>query len=463
MLAAGLLLYANVPKLMRPSEPDLVAFNEIAKHAALSWNEPDSAGAADKTGAAGETAAASSADSSFAYRFTIIDNAGNVRRKPDDDLPESVSDAVRRGFVPVDIVVGEKIVGKALVEVSPVDELKDAGTRLAAAALLSFVILCALNAVSLFALHKTLVRPFWRLQSFAHKISTGRFDEPLPMEKSNAFGLFTQSFDVMRASLLEARQNQLRAEREKKELVASLNHDVKTPVTSIRLIAELLQVEIADPAASEKLRTIELKADQIDRLMNNMMHSALEELGELKVNPSTVASAVLREMFESADHLGKIRIGGIPDCLIEIDVMRMEQVIGNIISNSYKYAGTQIDVDFVILGGMLRADVNDYGAGVGADEIELITAKFYRGENAKASHKEGEGLGLFIAGQLMDRMGGGLEAFNRAGESALLSRASGPDALNRAGEPAVLSRVNGPDTLNRAGGFTIRLWIRLSR
>jgi len=460
MLAAGLLLYANVPKLIRPREPDLVALNEIAKQAALSWNEPepasaaDTAGAADAAGSANATDAADSANSAgttgaaglnFAYRFTIIDNAGNVRRKTDADLPESIPDAVRRGFVPVDIIVGEKIVGKALVEVSPEDELKDAGSKLAAAALISFAALCALNAASMFALHMTLVRPFWRLQSFAHKISTGKFDEPLPMGKNNAFGLFTQSFDVMRASLLEARQNQLRAEREKKELVASLSHDVKTPVTSIRLIAELLQVEIADPAASTKLRTIELKADQIDRLMNDMMHNALEELGELKVNPSTVGSAALRELFESADHQGKVRIGRIPECLIEIDVMRMEQVIGNIIANSYKYAGTQIDVEFDLRDGMLCADVGDYGAGVGADEIEYIATKFYRGENAKASHKEGEGLGLYIAGQLMDKMGGGLEAFNRADE------------------PTALNGFDGPAAFNRAGGFTVRLWIRLSR
>jgi signal transduction histidine kinase len=304
-------------------------------------------------------------------------------------------------------------VGKALVETSAGETIKSAGARLAAAALISFVLLCALNAASLLTLHNALVAPFKRLQSFAHKITTGKFDEPLPLDENNAFGLFTQSFDVMRTSLYEAQQNQLKAERSKKELVASLSHDIKTPVTSIRLIAELLQVGNADPAAAAKLKTIETKADQIDRLMNNMLHSALEELGELKVNPSTVESGALHDIIKDADHFSKIRIGGIPDCLIELDAMRMEQVIGNIIANSYKYADTRIDVDFGIIGDFLRIDVNDYGGGVEPEELELITTKFYRGENAKTSLKGGEGLGLYIARQLMVKMGGGLEAFNR--------------------------------------------------
>ena len=93
--------------------------------------------------------------------------------------------------------------------------------------------------------------------------------------------------------------------------------------------------------------------------------------------------------------------------------MRMEQVIGNIITNSYKYANTDIDVDFKICEDVLQIQINDYGSGVNSDEIELICTKFYRGENAKVSQKDGEGLGLYIAKLLMEKMGGGLEAFNR--------------------------------------------------
>ena len=396
MLLAGFLLFAFIQTSAGEQHIDYVAMNEIAKQAAQQWQNPDELSKTD-----------------FRYRFTIIDNDGNVRFMSDEGLPDSLPTAVKLGFVPVDVVAGTSVVGKALVETSPGDAMEAAQERLAAAAVAMFSMMVALNLVFLLVLHNALVKPFKRLQSFAHNITTGRLDEPLPMDKNNIFGLFTQSFDVMRESLLEARKNQLQAERAKKELIASLNHDVKTPVTSIRLISELLQAETADTAMIDKLKTIEKKADQIDRLMNDMMHSALEELGELKVSVTCEDSAILANLFEDADHLSRVRVGDIPVCLLELDRMRMEQVVGNIITNAYKYAGTDIDVDCEVHDGLMRVDINDYGKGVDPEELELITAKFYRGENAKASPKEGEGLGLYIAKLLMDKMGGGLEAFNR--------------------------------------------------
>ena len=396
IILAGFLLFASIQMSVRGRETDYVAVNEIAKQAALYWQTPEQLSRAASI-----------------YRYTIIDNEGGVRYSSAEGLPDSLPAAIRLGFIPVDITIGASVVGKALIETSPNEAAVQAQARLGGAVVAFFALVVALNLVFLLALHNALVRPFRRLQSFAHKITTGMLDEPLPMDRNNIFGLFTQSFDVMRESLLEARKNQLQAERAKKELIASLNHDVKTPVTSIRLISELLQAGTADPATTEKLKTIEIKADQIDRLMNDMMHSALEELGELKVSVASEDSEVLRGIFEGADHLSRVRVGSIPGCLLEFDRARMEQVVGNIISNSYKYAGTAIDVDCAVCGELLQVDVSDYGNGVDPEELELITTKFYRGENAKASPKEGEGLGLYIAKLLMDKMGGGLEAFDR--------------------------------------------------
>ena len=396
IILAGFLLFTTIRPSDREQEKDYVALNEIAKQAALHWGSPEELNRFDSI-----------------YRYAIIDNEGNVIYSSEEGLPDSLPAAIRRGYVPMDITIGTSTVGKALVEVFPIDAVEEAQTSLAGAAAAMFTMMVALNFVFLLALHNALVRPFKRLQSFAHKITTGRLDEPLPMDRNNIFGLFTQSFDVMRESLLEARRNQLQAERAKKELIVSLNHDVKTPVTSIRLISELLQAGTSDPAIIEKLKTIEIKADQIDLLMNDMMHSALEELGELKVTIASEDSAVLRSIFEDADHLSNIRINSIPICLLDIDRTRMVQVIGNIVANSFKYAGTYIDVDCTIQDELMQVDINDYGKGVDPEELELITTKFYRGENAKASPKEGEGLGLYIAKLLMDKMGGGLEAFNR--------------------------------------------------
>ena len=401
---AGFVFYTGALKTAPRYEIDIVPINEILREAALNWQNPGLLN-----------------QKKFAYRFVIIDNSpsggiesiSNVRYASDENLPDSFSSAIRRGFLPMDVTENNNVIGKALIEALPVSAMEQARKRLEQSVIITLTLMCAINIVFLLTLHNVLVRPFIRLESFAYKISNGIFDEPLPMDRNNIFGLFTQSFDVMRASLLEARQNQLKAERAKKELAASLSHDVKTPVTSIRLISEFLQAGTDNPAVMEKLKTIEQKADQIDRLMNDLTQSALEELGELKVNPASMESSRLKELFNGVDHFSKIRLGEIPDCLIELDIIRFEQVIGNIITNSYKYADTDIDVDFKIRGELLQIDINDYGNGVESETLELICAKFYRGENAKALHKEGEGLGLYIAKLLMEKMRGGLETFNR--------------------------------------------------
>jgi signal transduction histidine kinase len=406
MMCAGLLLLALLPPPEHTREIDFIAINGITRQAAAHWQEPSAL-----------------RNIVSPYRFVLLDNAGDVRYASHAGLPGSLTDALRRGFVPMDVSVGSSIVGKALVEIS--SAAKEGRQR--AAVLAAFVLLCLLSAAFLWALHNALIKPFKSLETFAHKITTGQFDEPLPMDRHNNFGLFTQSFDVMRASLQEARRAQHQAERTKKELMAALSHDVKTPLTSIRLISELLRAKTADPASLEKLKLIEQKAGQIDRLMNDLLHSTLEELGELQVKISSTASSALLELFREMDPLSKTRAGAIPPCLIELDTARMRQVIGNILANSYKYAATAINVECGILDEFLQVDVHDYGPGVEPEELELITTKFYRGEHARVSQKEGEGLGLYIAKLLMEKMGGGLEAFNRG------------------------------------DGFTVRLWVRLSR
>lgn len=100
----------------------------------------------------------------------------------------------------------------------------------------------------------------------------------------------------------------------------------------------------------------------------------------------------------------------IPKCEIMADPLRLQQVIDNIVSNSYKYAGTSILVSFAVKDGFLEAEFRDYGPGVGEEELPLLLHKYYRAANAKG--KSGGGLGLYISKYLMNRMAGDLECRN---------------------------------------------------
>jgi Signal transduction histidine kinase len=410
IILTGFLLYTSTQKIPEQPEVNIVAINKITKQAASCWDNLELLDHME-----------------FEYRFVVIDNAENICYTSDEGLPNSPQASLRQGFLSADIIVKTSVVGKALVETYPDDNIKQAQRNLSAATAVVFGLLSALIISTLLIINNNAVRPFIRLERFAHKISTGNFNEPLPIDKNNSFGLFTHSLDIMRASLLEARQKQLAAERAKKEHIASLNHDIKTPITSIKLTSELLQASSNDATLMEKLKVIDIKADQVSRLMDDMLQSTLEELEEHSINLASHPSNVLLRVFENANNLYSMQIDDIPPCLLELDISRIEQVVGNIVTNSYKYAATDISVLFKMRGDFLQVDINDFGGGVDPDELELICTKFYRGESAKALQKEGEGLGLYIAKQLMVKMGGGLEA------------------------------------INRDGGFTIRLWIKLSR
>jgi signal transduction histidine kinase len=270
-----------------------------------------------------------------------------------------------------------------------------------------------LGLLYLLQIRRSILRPFGRLKEFAVRVAGGNLDFPLPMDRGNAFGAFSESFDLMRTELAGARERERQASKSKKELVAALSHDIKTPVASIKAISELTAVSSADAKQRERSRIIIEKADQIDLLISNMFQATLEELQELKVAPEEMPSSALGPLVRDADYLNLARVGAIPECLVIADPLRLSQVFDNIFSNSYKYAGTEIDVSFELCGGGLRVDFKDRGDGVLPGELPLLTQKYFRGSNAR--EKSGAGIGLYMASHFMQRMSGTVVCLSEAG------------------------------------------------
>ena len=268
------------------------------------------------------------------------------------------------------------------------------------------------SAVGLFALYQymTILQPFRKLESFASKVAAGDLDTPLKMDRKNRFGAFTESFDIMREELMIARESERLANISKKELVASLSHDIKTPVASIKIIAELYQAKHGEV---KEINTIINKADQIDLLVSNMFSATLEELTQLKVVPVDVSTAELTKEIQSADFKHMIKPFTLPECVLAIDILRFKQVVDNIIGNSYKYADTEIEVTGTFDQGEFVLTIRDFGLGVSDHEISLLCEKFFRAKNA--SGKSGTGLGLYLAAYFISEMGGTLTVENSGG------------------------------------------------
>ncbi|CAK4840667.1 unnamed protein product [Aphanomyces euteiches] len=233
------------------------------------------------------------------------------------------------------------------------------------------------------------------------------------MDKNNPFGAFTESFDIMREELAAARQSEYEANRSKKELVASLSHDIKTPVASIKAVSELMLIRADDNKVIKQLNTIFSKAEQINLLVTDMFHATLEELQELKVTVTEELSSILNGMIANVNYDDQISCDPIPECIILADVTRLQQVLDNVLSNSYKYAGTAVTIASHVTHTHLELRIMDYGNGVAEEELPLLFNKFYRGNNAEG--QGGTGLGLYISKYLMQKMLGDIECHNRNG------------------------------------------------
>ncbi len=355
--------------------------------------------------------------------YVILDINGNVIYDNRSDRSEAITveTAMQRRYSYTYITENNQITGSVVLTDSNkrFDRLRT--NIITVYCVCGFILIGAVTALGVY-IRKTIILPFAKMKDFASYVAAGDLDRPLEMDKGNMFGAFSESFDIMREELKASGARELSLQKKERELIASLSHDLKTPVTGIKLTSELMAAIFSQNEGqeitvtenmTEKMNNIYKRADEIGVLVNNLFSSTLEDLGEFKVECSDENSAVIAEIVSKYDDRGLVRISEIPQVIVHIDKLRLSQVIGNIISNSYKYAETPIDIYFRLDESFLEVSISDSGSGVSEDEIELITNKFYRGK--QHGDKEGSGLGLYIARILMDKMGGELSVRNENG------------------------------------------------
>ena len=349
-------------------------------------------------------------DSSFDY--SVIDTNGNVFLYTRDDIAKSISSATSDYDIIRDIEVDGKVSGYLIVH-NPKAELEKQTNMKIALFVMSLILLTVVvSALYYIYLKRRVLDPFKKLKDFAVRVAGGNLDTPLEMDKGNVFGPFTESFDIMREELKASREREEKAVKSRKELVAQLSHDIKTPVSSIKAMTDVMSLT-ASEEDKVTISAINAKADQIDSLISNLFHATLEELEQLEVKPEDINSTDIVQMIKDADYQNKIEKLDIKDAVVFADRLRLNQVLNNIIFNSYKYADTMINVTsrFENAGSKyLFIEIADNGPGVPEEELEMITQKFKRGSNA--GNKDGSGLGLYISDYLMNKMEGSLTVRN---------------------------------------------------
>ncbi|MCM3782166.1 HAMP domain-containing histidine kinase [Neobacillus mesonae] len=394
IILAGILLSIFVLQTETETKVDVVVVNETVKTVEQHWGSLDE----------GDF-------SQIHQQFAVLNHKGELIYQSSPSVTMSINEALKNRDTIVDIRIDNTIVGKMIMQHDDAQTLYFIKYRIATILITSFTLLTILCALYVVFLNRTIFRPFRELQAFAANVASGKLDVPLTMSRDNPFGAFTESFDIMREELAAARQSEYEANRSKKELVASLSHDIKTPVASIKAVSELMLLRAIDEKSEKQLNTIYGKAEQIDLLVTDMFHATLEELNELSVKPAEELSSFLYGMISSANIHGQIHCEPIPDCMIVTDIHRFQQVLDNVVSNAHKYAGTPITIDSRLTDSHLELHINDNGPGIPDDELPLLFNKFYRGSNAEG--RSGSGLGLYISKYLMHRMQGDIACRNR--------------------------------------------------
>ena len=355
--------------------------------------------------------------------YVILDRNGNVIYDNRSDRSEAITveTAMKRRYSYIYITENNQITGSVVLTDSNkrFDRLRT--NIITVYCVCGFLLIGAAAALGVY-IRKTIIRPFAKMKDFASYVAAGDLDRPLEMDRGNMFGAFSESFDIMREELKASRARELSLQKKERELIASLSHDLKTPVTGIKLTSELMAAVFSQNEGQEitvtqdmivKMNNVYKKADEIALLVGDLFSSTLEDLGAFKVNCADENSAVITALVSEYDDRGLVRISEIPQVIVHMDKLRLSQVIGNILFNSYKYADTPIDISFRLDERFLEVSIHDSGPGVPEDEIELITNKFYRGK--EQGDKEGSGLGLYIARILMDKMGGELSVRSENG------------------------------------------------
>lgn len=281
--------------------------------------------------------------------------------------------------------------------------------------IVTFYVVCVVAIITVFVIIYILVlRPFSKLEEFASEIATGNLDKELKYERVNMFGEFTWAFDHMRREIKKAKKCEQEAVENNKTVIATLSHDIKTPIASIRAYSEAL-ADNMDSTPERRNRYIDVitkKCDEVTKITNDMFIHSLHDLDKLVIKKEKLQIAqVIKETVEAMSGSSTdIILGEVKECTLTGDPGRIAQVIENLINNARKYAPGDIHINTLKDDSHYIITVKDFGKGIQPEDMPFIFDKFYRGKNH--GDEPGAGLGLFIVKYIMEQMDGKAELKN---------------------------------------------------
>lgn len=272
-----------------------------------------------------------------------------------------------------------------------------------------FLLVCGVFAY----IWKNIIIPFGSLNDVPQELAKGNLAVPIPEQKSRFFGKFTWGVNLLREKIEDDRKKELSMQRDKKLLLLSLSHDIKTPLSAIKLNAKALARGIYSDEEKRRsaAESINARADEIEQFVSEITKAASEDFMSFEVTQGEVflSQIITKIQARYAPQLGasgtEFVIHKYDDCIISCDADRLAECLQNLIENAVKYGdGRRIEISFDKMDGCELITVTNTGCTLEEKELPQIFGSFHRGSNADKI--QGNGLGLFICKRLMSLMGG---------------------------------------------------------
>ena len=287
--------------------------------------------------------------------------------------------------------------------------------------LAAVVIILTVTALGLtWWIYRGVISPLDKLRTATQKIKEGNLDFSIASEGVNEISDLCQDFEAMRQRLKENAEEKLEFDKDNKELISNISHDLKTPITAIKGYVEGIMDGVANtPEKMDRyIHTIYNKANDMDRLINELTFYSKMDTNRI---PYTFNKISVTEFFDDcAEELdSELESKSVqfqysnyvgPEVLVIADAEQIKRVINNIVSNSLKYMGSsrerRINLRVKDVGDFVQVEIEDNGKGIAAKDLPNIFDRFYRTDASRNSSKGGSGIGLSIVKKIMEDHGG---------------------------------------------------------
>ena len=282
-------------------------------------------------------------------------------------------------------------------------------------------------------IYRSIAVPLVKLKKATKNIKEGNLDFVLEVEGNDEFSQLCQDFEEMRKRLKESTEEKILMDKENKELISNISHDLKTPITAVKGYVEGIMDGVADtPEKMDRyVRTIYNKTNEMDHLINELTFYSKIDTNRI---PYTFSKLNVEDYFsDCAEELGlEMETRGIElvyanyvekGVQVIADGEQIRRVIHNIVSNAIKYMEKPkgiIQLRVKDVGDFIQVEIEDNGKGIAAKDLPYIFDRFYRTDVSRNSSKGGSGIGLSIVKKIMEDHGGKVWATSRLGIGTIM-------------------------------------------